>query len=251
MSNEDVLRVMVWDENPSHAPKEIYPHSINGAVVDALNELGKGRILAYAANIDGPDQGCNEEALATTDVLFWWGHARHREVSDETMMHVFHHVHNRGMGFVALHSAHYSKPFQAVLACPGHLRGGWREGNPPDTEEIRVCAPKHPVAAGISDFTLPQEEMYGAPFDVPPPQCVVFQSFFPVGGEYFPSGMCWTVGQGKKPGFTSGGGNGEHEGDGVGRVFYFRPGHEAFPTYFDPTVKQILLNIALWCGRRV
>lgn len=251
MTANEVLRVMVWDENPHHAPREIYPKSINGAVADALNELGKGKIMAYTANIDQPDQGCSDRALSETDVLFWWGHARHREVSDDVMWRVHHHVHNRGMGLVALHSAHYAKPFQATLSCPGHLRGGWREADPPDAEEIRVCAPQHPIAKGVKDFKLSKEEMYGAPFDVPPPLCVIFQSYFPLGGETFPSGICWTVGQGKKPGFTSGGGNGEHEGEGAGRVFYFRPGHETHPTYFDANVRKVLLNAALWCGRRV
>ncbi|HLI47777.1 MAG TPA: ThuA domain-containing protein [Chthonomonas sp.] len=251
MNSSTPLRVMVWDENPPHAPKKVYPNSINGAIVEALNELGEGSILAFPSNLDGPEQGCSEQALQETDVLIWWGHARHREVTDDTMMRIYDHVHQRGMGFIALHSAHYSKPFQAVLACPGHLKGGWREADPPDTEEIRVCAPKHPIAQGVDDFVLPQEEMYGAPFDVPPPLCVVFQSYFPLGGEYFPSGLCWTVGVGKKEGFTSGRGGGENEGEGAGRVFYFRPGHETFPTYFHPIVRRIIYNAVLWCGRRV
>jgi len=250
MSDVGVLRVLVWDENPAHAPKEMYPTGIRGAVADGLNKLGEGAIQAWTANLDEPEQGCSQAALENADVLFWWGHARHREVSDESMMRVFHHVHERGMGFVALHSAHYAKPFQAVLRCPGHLRGGWREQTPIDTEEITVCAPHHPIAAGISSFTLQQEEMYGAPFEVPAPQCVVLQSYFPQGSEYFPSGICWTVGIGKTEGFTSGPGGGVGEGEGIGRVFYFRPGHETFPTYFVPQVQQILLNAALWAGKR-
>jgi trehalose utilization protein len=251
MSATGALRVLVWDENPSHAPKEIYPHGINGAIAEGLNELGGGQIRAYTANQDDPEQGCGEHSLAESDVLFWWGHARHRDISDAVMMRVFHHVHERGMGFVALHSAHYAKPFQAILACPGHLKGGWREAEPADTEEITVCATHHPIAEGVTGFTLTHEEMYGAPFDVPPPLCVVFQSYFPLGGEHFPSGLCWTVGQGKKPGFTSGGGNGENEGEGAGRVFYFRPGHETYPTYYNASVRRILYNAALWCGRRI
>ena len=108
----------------------------------------------------------------------------------------------------------------------------------------------HPIAEGVSSFTLRQEEMYGAPFEVPPPQCIVFQSYFPRGGEYFPSGICWTVGKGKAAGFTSGPGGGVGEGHGIGRVFYFRPGHETHPTYFDENVRKILRNAVLWCGKR-
>ena len=155
------------------------------------------------------------------------------------------------MGFIALHSAHYSKPFQWVLACPGHLKGGWRELKDGEIEEIHVCAPWHPVAIGVEAFTLPQEEMYAAPFDVPPADCVILQSQFPLGAETFPSGVCWTVGTGIDHSFASGPGGGVGQGEGIGRVFYFRPGHEAFPTYHDPNVQTILKNAVLWCGKQV
>jgi len=91
--------------------------------------------------------------------------------------------------------------------------------------------------------------MYGSPFDVPPPLTVVFQSYFPLGGEYFPS-FTATVGEGIDPKFTSGPGGGKGQGEGVGRVFYFRPGHETYPTYFDPNVRQILHNAVLWVAKR-
>jgi trehalose utilization protein len=245
------VRALVWDEHAGHVPQEIYPHGINGAIADGLNADSGGAITARTANLDEWYQGITDEALGETDVLLWWAHARHQEVSDDTARRIHYHVHERGMGFIALHSAHYSKPFQWVVQCPGHLKGGWREAEPPDTEEITVCAPRHPIAAGVRDFILPQEEMYGAPFDTPPPVCLVLQSYFPLGGEYFPSGICWTVGEGKTPGFQSGPGNGVGEGEGKGRVFYFRPGHEAFPTYFNDNVRLVLKNAVLWCARRV
>lgn len=246
---ENPVRVLVWDEAPTHAPKSIYPKSLNGAIADGLNEMGSGKITAVTANLDDPDQGITDGALASCDVLMWWGHARHGEVSDEVAAKIKAAVHG-GLGFVALHSAHYSKPFGAVLNCTGHLKGGWREvENPADTEEITVCAPKHPIAEGVSDFVLPAEEMYGTPFDVPPPQAIIFQSFFPLGGEYFPS-FTVTVGEGIDPNFTSGPGGGKGQGEGAGRVFYFRPGHETYPTYFDPNVRRVLHNAVLWAARR-
>ncbi len=247
--SDNPVRVLVWDEAPHHAPKEMYPKSLNGAIADGLNEMGQGRIVATTANLDEPNQGITDEALSATDVILWWGHARHDEVTDETAAKIIKAVHS-GMGFVPLHSAHYSKTFRGVLNCTGHLKGGWREANPADTEEITVCAPRHPIAEGISNFVLPQEEMYGNPFDVPPALTVVFQSYFPLGGEYFPS-FTATVGEGIDPDFTSGPGGGKGQGEGKGRVFYFRPGHEAFPTYFDPNVRRILHNAVLWAARRV
>ena len=243
------VRVLVWDEAPTHAPKSLYPKSLNGAIADGLNEDGGGRILAVTANLDDPDQGITDEALANTDVLLWWGHARHDEVTDATAQKVKAAVH-KGLGFLPLHSAHYAKPFQAVLNCKGHLKGGWRETKgPADTEEIRVCAPQHPICRGIGDFTIPEEEMYGAPFEVPPALVVLFQSYFPLGGEYFPS-FCVTVGEGIDPNFTTGPGGGKNQGEGAGRVFYFRPGHETYPTYFDANVRRVIHNGVLWCAHR-
>ena len=249
MSATQPVRVLVWDEAPAHAPKSIYPDSINGAIAIGLNELGRGRIVATTANLDSPSQGITPETLGQIDVLIWWGHARHHEVSDEVGQLIKNAVH-KGLGFIPLHSAHYSKPFQAVLGATGHLKGGWREAqNPADTEEVTVCAPRHPIAQGIEDFTLPQEEMYGAPFDVPPAEAIIFQSYFPLGGEYFPS-FATTVGEGIDPDFTSGPGGGKGRGKGAGRVFYFRPGHETYPTYFDPNVRRVLHNAVLWAAGR-
>jgi trehalose utilization protein len=244
------IRVLVWDENPRHAPKEIYPDNIRGAVAKGLTELGGDLLEVKTANLDDANQGITEQALAQTDVLLWWGHARHGEVSDETAATVKKAVRENGLGFIALHSAHYSKPFGAVLGAPGHLKGGWRVNEPPEVEEITVCAPKHPIAAGVDDFALNGEEMYGAPFIVPPPAALILQSYYPSGGEFFPSGIAWTVGKGIDPAFESGPGSGIGQGEGIGRVFYFRPGHETVPTFFNASVKKILFNAVKWCAKR-
>jgi trehalose utilization protein len=243
------IRVLVWDENKKSVPTEIYPGNIRAAIADSLNILGGGSVEATTASLDDRNQGITTDVLKNLDALVWWGHARHDEVKDETAALIKNAVHNDGLGFLALHSAHYSKPFKLVLGANGHLKGGWREAeHPADTEELTVAAPKHPIAAGIEDFVIPEEEMYGAPFDVPAYQVVVFQSHFPMGGEYFPS-FATTVGKGIDPNFASGSGKGQNQGEGAGRVFYFRPGHETYPTYHIPTVQKIILNGVLWLAR--
>jgi trehalose utilization protein len=247
---QNPVRVLVWDEHPAHAPKELYPKSINGAIADALNTLSEGSVIADVANLDDEHQGITAEKLKNYDVLIWWGHARHGEVQDEVAQVVKNAVHNDGLGFIPLHSGHYSKAYKAVLEATGHLKGGWREIEGFEREEITVCAPKHPIAAGIEDFVIENEEMYGSPFGAPPFQTLVFQSYFPTGGEYFPCGFTVTVGKGIDPDFQSGGGKGANQGEGVGRVFYFRPGHETVGTFFIPVVQKILLNGVNWCARR-
>lgn len=247
---ENKVRVLVWDENPSHAPKELYPSSLRGAIAEGLQDLDSlGQLQVSVAHLDEADQGVSQELLANTDVLVWWGHARHGEVDDDLAERIKLRCHTEGMGLVVLHSGHYSKPFTKTVGGPGHLKGGWREAD--DAEEIRVCAPWHPVAAGVSDFTLANEEMYGAPFDVPPYETLVFQSRFSVDGATFPSGIAWTVGDGIDPEFTSGPGGGKNQGEGKCRLFYFRPGHETYPTYFEANVRKVIYNAVRWSGRLV
>ena len=250
MAQTNPVKVLVWDEAPSHADKQMYPTSLNGAIAEALNKLGAGQIEADTANLDDENQGITAEKLANYDVLLWWGHARHGEVSDETAEIVRNAVHENGLGFMPLHSGHYSKTYKAVTGATGHLKGGWREIEGFEPEEITVCAPKHPIADGIEDFVIPNEEMYGAPFGAPPFHTLVFQSYFPHGGEYFPCGFTLTVGQGIDADFTSGGGKGANQGEGVGRVFYFRPGHETVGTFHNENVQKVLTNGVLWCARR-
>jgi trehalose utilization protein len=159
--------------------------------------------------------------LAETDVLTWWGHKAHGDVSDEVVAKVQRRV-LEGMGLLVLHSGHYSKIFKRLMGTTCSLT--WREAG--ERERLWVCNPGHPIAQGLGAyFELPREEMYGEPFGVPPPEEQVFISWFE-GGEVFRSGCCYTRGNGK--------------------IFYFRPGHETYPTYFDANVRRVLANAVEW-----
>ena len=129
-----------------------------------------------------------------------------------------------GMGLIVLHSGHFSKPFKRLMGTDCSLR--WREAN--DKERIWVVNPGHPIAQGLPDyFELPAEEMYGEYFGVPQPDDLVFVSWF-TGGEVFRSGACW------------------HRG--MGKIFYFRPGHETYPSYHNPLVHRVLANSIRWAA---
>ena len=160
--------------------------------------------------------------LEDTDVLVWWAHVAHDRVPDEIALRVKEYV-NRGMGFIALHSAHPSKPMQYILGTSGTLQ--WREG---DRARVWCTCPTHPIAKGIpASFELPSEEMYGEYFDIPKPDDLVFISWF-AGGEVFRSGCTWTRGYGK--------------------IFYFQPGHETQRSYYVPEVRQIIKNAVRWAN---
>jgi trehalose utilization protein len=35
---------------------------------------------------------------------------------------------------------------------------------------------------------------------------------------------------------------------GGGRIFYFRPGHETYPTYHEPAIQQVIKNAVRWAA---
>jgi trehalose utilization protein len=217
------IRVTVWGENVHEQKNKvvagIYPQGMHAAIADALNrECG---ISATTVTLQDPEHGMTAEKLAATDVLIWWGHAAHGSVEDAVVERVCDAVWG-GMGIIFLHSAHFSKPFKRLMGAPCNL--SWREAG--ERERLWVTSRNHPIAAGLPDFfEIENEEMYGEPFGVPEPLETVFISWFQ-GGEVFRSGLTYKRG--------------------AGNVFYFRPGHETYPTYHNPTVQQVIANGVRW-----
>jgi len=157
-------------------------------------------------------------------VLIWWGHLAHGEVSDEVVQRVFKRVMD-GMGLNALHSAHASKIFNRLCGTESGMLKARETG---ERERLWVVSPGHPIAEGIGEYIeIPKEEMYGEYFFIPEPDTLVFVSWFQ-GGEIFRSGFCYHRGKGK--------------------VFYFRPGHETFPTYHQKDVLRVILNAVRWAA---
>ena len=219
------IRVTVWNEfrheRTNRHVAALYPRGMHEAIADRLRRSVDVRVAT--ATLDEPEHGLGEKALEGTDVLVWWGHVAHHEVADAVVRRVVERVW-AGMGFVCLHSGHFSKPFKRLMGTSCDLK--WREAG--EREILWVTRPGHPILAGIDDhFVLEHEEMYGEFFDVPEPQETLLISGF-AGGEVFRSGMTWTRGAGK--------------------VFYFRPGHETYPTYHDPTVLRVIENAARWAA---
>lgn len=219
------IRVTVWNEfkhEQQHDDvKAIYPSGIHTVITEGLREHGFDQVRT--ATLQEPEHGLTEDVLANTDVLIWWGHMAHGQVDDAIVERVYQRV-LEGMGLVVLHSAHFSKIFRKLMGTTCSLR--WREAN--DNERIWVVEPGHPIADGLGPYIdIPAEEMYGEHFDIPTPDTLVFVSWFK-GGEVFRSGCCYHRGRGK--------------------IFYFRPGHETYPTYYQPEVRQVIANGVRWAA---
>ncbi|HET9128948.1 MAG TPA: ThuA domain-containing protein [Propionibacteriaceae bacterium] len=219
------LRVVVWGENwhERNQPHvaEIYPDGMHAAIKSGIEENLGERAVVTTAVLDEPEHGLTEERLAQTDVLTWWGHARHDEVSDEVVERVYRHVLG-GMGLVVLHSAHWSKIFRRLMGTTCAL--SWR--NSDDRELVWTVDPTHPIAQGVPHpIDIPKQEMYGEQFDVPPPEDLIFVSSF-TGGEVFRSGITYRRGSGK--------------------IFYFSPGDQEFPVYHHKDIRRVIANGVEW-----
>jgi trehalose utilization protein len=227
MSTKEV-RVTVWNEfrheKNDEAVRKVYPNGIHVAIADGLTKAGG--FATSTATLDEPEHGLTEKKLEDTDVLIWWGHMAHGEVADEIVDRVQQAVLS-GMGLIVLHSGHFSKPFRRLMGSNCSLY--WREAG--EKERLWNVAPGHEITQGIDKFIeIPHTEMYGERFDIPEPDKLIFISWFE-GGDVFRSGCAWERGN--------------------GRVFYFRPGHETFPIYYDANILKVLANACRWASPRI
>ena len=218
------VRVTVWNEfrHERTDPQvgAIYPTGIHDALATPLRTAGHD---VRTATLDEPEHGLGEGVLEATDVLLWWGHQAHAEVQDAVVERIHARV-LQGMGLIALHSAHFSKIFKRLMGTSCDLK--WRVAD--ERERLWVVAPGHPIVAGLPErIDLAREEMYGEHFDIPPPEELVLISWFQ-GGEVFRSGCCFYRG--------------------AGRVFYFRPGHETYPTYHQSQIQRVIENAVRWAA---
>lgn len=218
------IRVTVWNEHEHETTEphvaERYPSGIHGAIADGLRAPG---VEVRTATLAEPQHGLSQAVLEATDVLLWWGHIRHDEVSDKVVERVHEHVLS-GMGLIVLHSGHFAKIFRRLMGTTCSL--AWRDDG--DRELVWTAAPGHPIAAGVDHpIVIEHQETYGEVFDVPAPLETVFISSFS-GGEVFRSGLTYQRGR--------------------GRVFYFSPGDQKYPVYFHPQVRRVLANAVGWAA---
>jgi trehalose utilization protein len=220
-----MIRVTIWNE---------YLHELEDEKVKAMHPEGMHNTLKKALACDDFDiktawlekdaeHGLSQEVLDNTDVLLWWGHGAHEAVKDEVVDRVVARVQD-GMGFIPLHSSHYSKPFRRLMGTKCNLH--WRDIG--EKAHVWTVAPSHPIAQGVPlEFELAAEEMYGEYFDIPKPDDLIFVTWYK-GGNIFRGGCTFTRGNGK--------------------IFYFHPGHETYPSFYNPNVVKIISNGIRWAA---
>jgi len=215
------LNVTVWDEREGAIGP--YPNGMYTTIADFLKKSGEFGDVRIALQPQ-PEHGLTEEVLNTTDVLVYWAHCFHHEVQDDIVERIRKRVLG-GMGLILLHSAHASKIFGRLVGYePWNLR--WREVG--ELERVWRIDHGHPITAGVPEFfDIPHSEMYGEHFHIPTPDELLFISWYE-GGEVFRSGCTFKCG--------------------LGKIFFFSPGHETFPIYEMPEVQRIITNAVKWAA---
>ena len=217
--------VVVWSEGT--APTNVYPDDINGAVAEGLACLKGWEVVV--AGIDDPDQGLPDELLNRADVLIWWGHKKHGNVEDTLVDRIEKRVKDDGMGFIALHSSHFAKPNKRLMGTRCSFSAYKTDST---TLKVTVADATHPIAKGIpAEFTVNHDERYSDPYVVPEADAIVFDGVATLkNGQEDPShqGYCWTIGK--------------------GRMFYFQPGHETNPIFYDENIRKIMANAVNWAA---
>ena len=271
------IRVLVWDERQPEQ-KKAYDGGFLGEAI-AKHLAGLPGLAVKSVSLDSPEQGLGEATLAETDVVIFWCHKRPLEQDDARTEALVRRVMAGKTGFVALHSAHWAKPFvrlmqerakaDALAALPEAERATarWEYVN---EKPYRVIPRKGAPAT-------PYVQKLGAVWRLTLPQCV-----FPVyRADGAPSHVAtllpahplaaglpakWDIPQTEMYGepfwvpipdsvvFEEKWDKGEHFRSGAlwrvgsGDVFYFRPGHETYPVYKQAENLRVLENAVRWMG---
>lgn len=222
------IQVTIWNEFIHEREDNAMGKYIRGFYPDGIHNylaqaLQADDLELRAVSLEQPEQGLTDAILDNTDVLIWWGHCAHEQVSDALVDKIQQRI-LHGMGLIVLHSGHLSKIFRRMMGTRCLLH--WRDVG--EKERLWCVSPEHPIANGIPEtFVIPHSEMYGERFDIPDDGKIIFMSWYE-GGNVFRSGVTFQRDSGK--------------------IFYFSPGHEAYPIYHDENIQRIIGNAIRWAA---
>jgi trehalose utilization protein len=276
------IRVLVWDE-PQPAQKEAYPNFLGNAIADYLKSCDG--IDVRSRRLDDPHQGLADEDLAWAQVVVWWGHVRHAEITPETARaKIVEPIKAGKLSLIALHSAHWSTPFVEAINERTRLDARGRYPDPANGPPVQFefipppgrFAPAHDSLVTPAYYALKQgAQVQRVRVDLPnccfpdyrpdgaPSTITVLEPEHPVA-----NGLPATfriqhtemynepfhVPQPDAVVFKETWEKGEWFRSGCawrlgkGTVFYFRPGHETFAIYLQQEPLQVIENAVRWLG---
>ena len=107
------LRVLVWDERQPEQKKGYAGAFLGDTLAKHLS--AQPGLSVKSVGMDDPDQGLADATLAATDVVVFWCHQRPLQQNDARMEALVQQVMAGKTGFIALHSAHWAKPFVRLM----------------------------------------------------------------------------------------------------------------------------------------
>lgn len=270
------VRVLVWDEQQPTQKKAYGDRFLGETIADHLAK--NSNFSVKTATLDDPEQGLSDETLDQTDVLIMWSHVRNGQQHPTKAESVVRRVREGKLGFLPIHSAHWCKPFVAIMQerskedarkrIPQNERQNavlellndrpW--GRVPKATD-RVTPFLEKTSEGKWTLTLPSCVFPTYRADGAPGHVTTLLPDHPI-AKGLP--LTWDVTQTEMYGepfhvpepdavvFEERWDKGERFRSGCvwnfgkGRVFYFRPGHETFPVFKQSEPLRVIENAAYW-----
>ncbi len=280
-ATDDIL-VVVWDERQEEQ-KEAYDNFLGNYIADYLSKI-KG-ISVEAVALDDPGQGISDQILDRCDVLIWWGHVRHDEITNEAGKKIVERIKDGELSLIALHAAHWATPFVEAMnertrmdieSSFADVKDNNMKFNHIYPKE-RYMPPKRNDI--ITPYTYPRKFPDGRiEINIYYPNCC-FPAYRPDAEHSYikvinpdhpivkgvperfeisqtemydepfhvpaPDMVIFEERWPTGEWFRSG----SVWNIGKGKVFYFRPGHELYPVYKNKNVLKIIENAVLWLGK--
>ena len=277
------IHILMWDERQPRQ-EEAYDNFIGNEIIARLDQVTDTLEFRSVA-LDDSDQGLSDENLAWADVVLWWGHARHSDVSWDNAKKVADKVRSGDLNLIVLHSAHWARPFVELMNGRSIEEGlaYIEQHNPGKKITYETVDPPKERSAPIrgSVFTpayygykkgkaavhgiihlpwccFPDYRADGKPslLTSTSPKHPITKGI-PKTFEIPETEMYnepFHIPEPDEVIFKETWATGEHFRSGIvwnigdGKVFYFRPGHETFPVFKQAEIIQILANACEWLG---
>ena len=274
------IKVLVWDERQPKQ-KSVYPNFLGNQIAEHLRKNEALEVKSVC--IDDPDQGLSDADLDDIEVIVWWGHRRHTEISMAKSRRLVERVKAGELQIIFLHSAHWANPFVAAMNEITRQRTEDEYAEMGDRVEIeyayipdslRFRVPKHDelvtpltmeqrfpdgriqVIVDMPSCVFPFYEPHGKPstiFNLNPehpitkgiPAKFILPSTEMYGGPFH-------VPEPDELLFEERWESGKWFESGAvwnldkGKIFYFRPGHETYKVYVEEMPLKIIENAVLW-----
>jgi trehalose utilization protein len=278
------IHVLMWDERQPRQ-EEAYDNWIGNEIVARLKASTKNMQFRSVA-LDDPDQGLSDENLAWADVVLWWGHARHSDVTWVHAKKVADLVQSGDINIAILHSAHWARPFVELMnrrSIEDALAYIEKQNPGKKITHETVSPPKERSAPMRGSVLTPAYYGYNKgktavhgiihlPWccfpafrnDGEPSTLITKNPYHPIAKGLPPTFKIPLTEMYDEPFhipnpdeviFEETWETGEWFRSGLiwnmggGKVFYFRPGHETYPVFKQDKIIQVLANACEWLGR--